>query len=83
MSEGIDPRAIVDEFTLQPMTRQRKYQLRRTLDGCCQKCGVPVDMEYRMGKTGFIEWRPKLCKTHRDENKRRAQQRRDAGIGDA
>lgn len=83
MNEQIDPRAILDEFTLQPLTRQRKYQLRRALDGCCEKCGVPVEMRVRCGPHGFVDWRPKLCDKHLDENRKRQRQRRDAGIGDA
>lgn len=66
---GIDPRAIVDEFTTLPISRQRKYQLRRQLDGCCEKCGVPVELEWKITKKGFKQWRPKLCPTHREHDR--------------
>jgi hypothetical protein len=33
---------IQDEFSLLPISRQRKYQLRRLRDGRCTQCGAPV-----------------------------------------
>ncbi len=33
---------IEDEFTHLPISRQRKYQLRRQRDGRCTQCGEPV-----------------------------------------
>ncbi len=33
---------IHDEFTALPISRQRKYQLRRARDGRCTQCGEPV-----------------------------------------
>lgn len=33
---------INDEFTHLPISRQRKYQLRRQRDGKCTECGEPV-----------------------------------------
>lgn len=35
-------RPIDDEFALLPISRQRKYQLRRARDGRCTQCGEPV-----------------------------------------
>ncbi len=35
-------RPIEDEFALLPISRQRKYQLRRARDGRCTQCGKPV-----------------------------------------
>jgi hypothetical protein len=35
-------RLIEDEFTRLPISRQRKYQLRRQRDGRCTQCGEPV-----------------------------------------
>lgn len=32
---------IQDEFTMLPISSQRKYQLRRERDGCCRICGAP------------------------------------------
>ena len=34
--------AITDEFSLLPISRQRKYQLRQIRDGRCTQCGAPV-----------------------------------------
>ncbi len=33
---------IEDEFTYLPISRQRKYQLRRERDKCCTECGAPA-----------------------------------------
>lgn len=33
---------IVDEFTELPISRQRKYQLRKQRDNCCTECGEPA-----------------------------------------
>lgn len=33
---------IEDEFTYLPISRQRKYQLRRERDKCCTECGEPA-----------------------------------------
>jgi hypothetical protein len=33
---------IQDEFTNLPISRQRKYQLRRQKMGCCTECGAPA-----------------------------------------
>ena len=33
---------ILDEFSALPISRQRKYQLRRARDGRCTQCGEPV-----------------------------------------
>lgn len=68
---GIDPRAIIDEHTLKPVSRQRKWQMRMRDLGCCVKCGTPVEMTTRYTRKGFVPWRPDLCPTHRDDNKRR------------
>jgi len=35
-------RKIQDEFTRLPLSRQRKYQLRRQRDNCCTECGAPA-----------------------------------------
>ena len=36
------PRAIKDEFSALPISRQRKYQLRAQRDGRCTICGEPA-----------------------------------------
>lgn len=33
---------IQDEFTNLPISRQRKYQLRKQRDSCCTECGAPA-----------------------------------------
>jgi hypothetical protein len=33
---------ILDEFTHLPLTRQRKWQLRKRRDHCCTQCGQPA-----------------------------------------
>jgi hypothetical protein len=84
-SKGIDPKAILDEFTLatdangKPLSRQRKYQLRMAYLGLCTKCGAPVDMESRYTRKGFVPWRPKQCKKCRDDNRIRQQYYRTYG----
>lgn len=35
-------RAIIDEFTDLPISRQRKYQLRMARDNRCTECGAPA-----------------------------------------
>jgi len=32
---------IQDEFSALPISRQRRWQLRRQRDGCCVTCGAP------------------------------------------
>jgi hypothetical protein len=34
---------ILDEFTHLPISRQRRYQLRKKRDGRCTECGAPAD----------------------------------------
>jgi hypothetical protein len=34
---------IIDEFTSLPISRQRKYQLRRQRDRRCTECGEPAE----------------------------------------
>jgi hypothetical protein len=34
---------IIDEFTSLPISRQRKYQLRRQRDQRCTECGEPAE----------------------------------------
>ena len=41
---------IQDEFTALPVSRQRKWQLRKRAEGQCEVCGVPAE--------------GKLCDTH-------------------
>lgn len=36
------PRLIQDEFTMLPVSAQRKWQLRRERDGLCRLCGAPM-----------------------------------------
>jgi len=35
-------KAIQDEFSNLPISKQRKWQLRRTAEGKCRQCGQPV-----------------------------------------
>ena len=35
------PKLILDEYSNQPISRQRKYQLRRESKGLCRICGGP------------------------------------------
>jgi hypothetical protein len=47
------PKAIIDEFTRLPISRQQRYQLRKRRDRKCTRCGQPV------AKDG------NFCETHR------------------
>ena len=47
------PKAIIDEFTSLPISRQQRYQLRKRRDGKCIRCGQPP------AKDG------NFCETHR------------------
>jgi hypothetical protein len=47
------PKAIIDEFTSLPISRQQRYQLRKRRDRKCIRCGEPV------AKDG------NFCETHR------------------
>ena len=47
------PKAIIDEFTILPISRQQRYQLRKRRDRKCIRCGQPV------AKDG------NFCETHR------------------
>ena len=38
---------IIDEFTRRPVSRQRKYQLRKQRDGRCTECGEPTALGAR------------------------------------
>jgi len=52
MSEPYSRKKIVDDLTGKPLSRQRKYQLRRVAEGRCRICGEPAEG-------------PQLCTTHR------------------
>lgn len=41
---------IQDEFTHLPVSRQRRYQLRKRRDGLCTECGAPADYASRCVK---------------------------------
>jgi hypothetical protein len=47
------PKAIIDEFTSLPISRQRRYQLRKHRDRKCIRCGQPAE------EHGYF------CETHR------------------
>ena len=47
------PKAIIDEFTSLPISRQRRYQLRKHRDRKCIRCGQPAENH------GYF------CETHR------------------
>lgn len=70
---GINPsaNAIVDVFTFLPISRQRKWQLRKAEVGCCTKCGDFVPAEVVMTKTGFVEKIFKQCLKCRKDNRAR------------
>ena len=52
-----------DEFTHLPISRQRKYQLRRERDGRCTQCGKPVVGGKRCLKH-LIQARERQRRTH-------------------
>jgi hypothetical protein len=52
------PKAIQDEFSDLPISRQRKYQLRMKREKRCQICGAPVVMGARCLKH-LVEQREK------------------------
>lgn len=56
-------RRIQDEFTDLPITRQQKWQLRRSRDGKCQQCGEKIDR----GRKGHCL----NCLLHRLETRRK------------
>lgn len=58
------PKLIIDEFTSQPVSRQRKYQLRKQARGCCRICG-------KAAKNG-------ICKEHAEKARVHAQEIRTA-----
>jgi hypothetical protein len=37
------PKLILDKFTTMPISRQRRYQMRRQQEGCCKLCAEPVE----------------------------------------
>lgn len=43
-------RPIQDEFTHLPVSRQRRYQLRKRRDGLCTECGAPATQASRCVK---------------------------------
>ncbi len=54
---------IQDEFTGLPISRQRKYQLRRQRDGLCTQCGEPVEQGGRCVKH-LVEARERQRRLH-------------------
>jgi hypothetical protein len=56
--------SIKDEFTALPISRQRKWQLRRAKEGRCEKCGEPAAFGTRCLKH-LIQSREKQRKKHR------------------
>jgi hypothetical protein len=59
---------IVDEFTSLPISRQRKYQLRKQRDKCCTECGEPASVGSRCLKH--------LIKARERQRKKRGLKRR-------
>jgi hypothetical protein len=57
------PKAIQDEFSDLPISRQRKYQLRMRREKRCQICGDPVVIGARCLKH-LVESREKLRKKY-------------------
>jgi len=69
---------IIDQFTDLPITRQRKWQLRKQAEGKCITCGAPAVVaffclkhavgkrEYERVKEGF-KFRKPSCKTYQLE----------------
>jgi len=53
------PKLIEDEFTHLPLSRQRKYQLRKQKFNCCRTCGKPID----------ILFSPQYCPIHYEAHK--------------
>lgn len=44
-----------DEFSKLPVSRQRKYQLRRIKEGKCPECGAPTGGNYLCEKHGSYQ----------------------------
>jgi 16S rRNA U1498 N3-methylase RsmE len=64
-------RSILDEFTTEPVSRQRKWQLRKIAEGACSQCGEIVPLEIVMTSKGFKEKKYKTCRKCRAANKER------------